>query len=87
MIWFDGARAGAPRDERETVMRRRVAMAVRIAFVPIGAVMGVLLFAGPAQAAEAGGPVPGEAVVRLMPIIGSGTHPVAVAASWGVGNG
>ncbi|MFC4066505.1 hypothetical protein [Actinoplanes subglobosus] len=54
----------------------------------VGVAVGALLFGGPALAGDAGGAATDQTVVQLMPLIGSGTHPVeAEFASWGVGNG
>jgi hypothetical protein len=76
------------RDEEGTSMQRRAAIAARIALAPVGIALGALLFAGAALAGDAGTTAPDQTVVQLMPLIGSGTHPVeAQFASWGVGNG
>jgi hypothetical protein len=69
-------------------MQRRAAVLARIALVPVGVAAACLLFAGPAQADEAVVTPPDRTQELLMPIIGSGTHPIeSQADSWGVGNG
>jgi hypothetical protein len=69
-------------------MQRRAAIVARFVLAPVGVAVGALLFAGPALAGDTGGAPSDQTVVQLMPIIGSGTHPVeAELASWGVGNG
>jgi hypothetical protein len=68
-------------------MRRTVTAVTRFAIVPAAFVAGVLLTAAPANAASPEAPRGGETGTLLIPIIGSGTHPIEATASWGVGNG
>jgi hypothetical protein len=69
-------------------MRRTTTVLTRIATVSAAFAAGVLLAAAPAGTALAEAPRGGETGTLLMPIIGSGTHPIEIAAdSWGVGNG
>ncbi|MET8151217.1 hypothetical protein ACIBSW_21045 [Actinoplanes sp. NPDC049668] len=60
-------------------MQRRMAVLGRALFVPLAIVVGALAVVSPSA---------GETSVALMPLIGSGTHPVEASLdSWGVGNG
>ncbi|MEU7908913.1 hypothetical protein [Actinoplanes sp. NPDC049118] len=67
-------------------MQRRMAVLGRALLVP--AAIAVAGLAVAAHAGDVASPSEGPTGVALMPMIGSGTHPVEAALdSWGVGNG
>ncbi len=69
-------------------MQRRLAVLGRAMLVPAAIVVGALAVAVSVHLGDVAAPSAGETSAALMPLIGSGTHPVeATVDSWGVGNG
>ncbi|GID97392.1 hypothetical protein ACFQFC_07840 [Amorphoplanes digitatis] len=69
-------------------MQRRMAVLGRALFVPVAIAVGALAVAVSAHLGGVASPSDGGTSAALMPLIGSGTHPVeATVDSWGVGNG
>ena len=68
-------------------MQRRMAVLGRALVVPAMIAVGAVAVAVSAHLGDVA-PSTGETSAALMPLIGSGTHPVeATVDSWGVGNG